>query len=589
MATLTYLPKAALVSAPADRAQRRIRFGFWIFAILAAAAQAWSLRDSMSHDGVSYLDMASAVAHGDWAAAINGYWSPLYPLVIGLALCIVKPAPMHEFALVHAVNFLVFVAAFASFDFLLRKVSCSWLTRLTGYAVATWALIELVTTSGVSPDMLVAAFVFASIGLLAGIANGDRRARSFVWLGVILGLGYYAKAPLFPLAFVCLALTLASPEGIRRTLPKTLLAGLLFALVAAPLVLLLSAQKQRLTFGDSGKLNYAWYVDGATYRHWQGAQLGVSSEVAPHWTKGPVSTGAPVHPTRQILASPAVYEFDGPPHGTYPVWADPSYWNEGLRAPFDARQQLRKIVVNCKFLYSLLLNVHVTQLFHNGQWYRVFSPILLVVWLALCWKTRPGWRGLSRTHWLLVVFPAAAFGMYLLVYCEPRHLAAFVAVLYLGLFAALERPLAHAIKLRPSIPAAALLAALAMTTGLSTLRLAMAPADGFEAWQVASGLAQMGISPGARVASLDYSNHRNVKWARLARARIVAEIFADAYASQGAYWKLDDAARTRVLAAFERAGANIVVDSNLPREGHVPAGWEQIGNTRYFLYRLRAQ
>ncbi len=589
MATVTYLPKATVAPAPIDRAGRRIRLAFWVFAILAAAVQAWAMRDTMSNDGVSYLDMASAVAQGDWAAAINGYWSPLYPLLIGCALWIVKPAPMHEFALVHAVNFLIFVAAFASFDFLLRKVSCSWLTRLAGYSVAAWALIELVTTSGVSPDMLVAAFVFGAIGLLAGIANGDRRARSFVCLGVILGLGYYAKAPLFPLAFVCLALTLLSPAGIRRTLPKTLLAGLLFVLVAAPLVLLLSGQKHRLTFGDSGKLNYAWYVDGATYRHWQGEPLGARSEVAPHWTKVPVSTGVPAHPTRQILVSPAVYEFDGPPRGTYPVWADPSYWNEGLRAPFDLEQQLRKIVVNSKFLYSLLLNVHVTQLFHNGQWYRVFSPILLAVWLVLFWKTRPSWRALSRTHCLLLVFPAAAFGMYLLVYCEPRHLAAFVTVLYLGLFVALERPLAYAIKLHPSVPAAVLLAALVMTLGISTLRLALAPSDSFEAWQVASGLAHMGVAPGARIASLDYSNHRNVKWARLARARIVAEIFADAYAPQGAYWKLDDAARVRVLAAFERAGANIVVDSNLPRDGRIPAGWEQIGHTRYFLYRLRVQ
>jgi hypothetical protein len=145
-----------------------------------------------------------------------------------------------------------------------------------------------------------------------------------------------------------------------------------------------------------------------------------------------------MHPTRQILVTPAVFEFDGPPGGTYPLWADPSYWNEGLRAPFDAAQQFRKIAVNGKFLYSLLLNVHVTQLFRNGQWYRVFSPILLLVWCALFWKFQPTWRTLSRTHWLLLLFPAA-FGMYLLVYCEPRHVAAFVAVLYLGLFAALER------------------------------------------------------------------------------------------------------------------------------------------------------
>ncbi|HMJ62423.1 MAG TPA: hypothetical protein VK493_11695, partial [Bryobacteraceae bacterium] len=293
------------------------------------------------------------------------------------------------------------------------------------------------------------------------------------------------------------------------------------------------------------------------------------------------------------------YEFNGPPAGTYPLWADPSYWNEGLRAPFAATQQLRKIAVNVKFVYGLLLNVHVTQLFRNGQWYRVFSPILLAVWLALFWKVRPSWRGLSRLEWLLLLFPAAAFGMYLLVYCEPRHLAAFVAVLYLGLFRALEGGIRGTSRRQMGLAAAALLAALVMTAGASTLRLAFAPPGGFEAWQVASGLERMGIAPGVRVASLDYSNHRNVKWARLAKARIVAEMYADAYAPQGAYWKLDDAARARVLAAFERAGATIVVDSNMPDSnlpdsnqpdvGRAPAGWEQIGNTRYFMYRLRTE
>ena len=33
----------------------------------------------------------------------------------------------------------------------------------------------------------------------------------------------------------------------------------------------------------------------------------------------------------------------------------------------------------------------------------------------------------------------------------------------------------------------------------------------------------------------------------------------------------------------------IVVDSNLPRDGRVPPGWEQIGNTRYFMHRLRTE
>jgi hypothetical protein len=98
----------------------------------------------------------------------------------------------------------------------------------------------------------------------------------------------------------------------------------------------------------------------------------------------------------------------------------------------------------------------------------------------------------------------------------------------------------------------------------------------------------MGIRPGVRVASLDYSNHRNVKWAHLAHAQIVAECYTDAYAPQGEYWKLDEASRARALAAFREVGAQIAVDSNLPSDAPVP-GWERIGHTRYFVCRLRTE
>jgi hypothetical protein len=70
-----------------------------------------------------------------------------------------------------------------------------------------------------------------------------------------------------------------------------------------------------------------------------------------------------------------------------------------------------------------------------------------------------------------------------------------------------------------------------------------------------------------------------VKWARLTHARIVAEMFTDAYAPQGAYGKWDEAACARVLAACRRAGAAIVVDSNLPDLNRpVTGAFRRVGN-----------
>jgi 4-amino-4-deoxy-L-arabinose transferase-like glycosyltransferase len=581
----TKTPERAL-----DRRARQIRLAFWLFAVLAGAYQAWVFRNTITSDGISYLDMADNIAHGQWMAAINGYWSPLYPLVLALALVLAKPAACYEFAIVHAANFVVYLFALASFDFLIqrlvlrtRRAQPAWLLLAAGYAVAVWGLLELITITSTSPDMVLAAFVFLACGILLKIESGTANWRYFAVLGALLGCGYLAKAPMFLLAFVFIALTFIAPGRFMQLLPKSLIALLAFLTVAAPYVIALSKNKDRPTFGDSGKLNYAWYVDGASYRHWQGEPLGARSEVAPRWSKSPMPTGIPVHPTRKVLDTPGVYEFGGPVGGTYPVWYDPSYWNEGLVPHFDLSQQVRKILVNLKFMYSLLLNIHVIQLYREGQWFRFFSPLLLAAWLVLFWRTRKSFTPFGSATRLLFVLSGAALGMYALVYCEPRHLAPFIVLLYLGLFSAIRLPLdSNNNFIKPL--AAAILAAFALTVGVSIARLKTAP---FEAWQVARTLQQADVGPGTKIASLEYANHGNVKWARLARCRIVAEIYTDAFAPKDPYWQLDPTAQARVLAAFIHASADIVVASNVPEDVATPAGWKRIGDTRYFFYRLR--
>ena len=64
MATLTYLPETAATPLSVSRSYGRLRLAFWICALLAAAVGAWVMRNTMSNDGISYLDMAAAVAQG---------------------------------------------------------------------------------------------------------------------------------------------------------------------------------------------------------------------------------------------------------------------------------------------------------------------------------------------------------------------------------------------------------------------------------------------------------------------------------------------------------------------------------------------
>src|SRR6185437_900725 len=93
----------------------------WIAALGLGAADAWASRYTMYPDGISYLDLGDALWRGDWHNAINGYWNPLYPAVVGFFFKIFKPSLYREYPLVHVVNFGIYVVALICFDFFLRR------------------------------------------------------------------------------------------------------------------------------------------------------------------------------------------------------------------------------------------------------------------------------------------------------------------------------------------------------------------------------------------------------------------------------------------------------------------------------------
>ena len=97
----------------------------------------------------------------------------------------------------------------------------------------------------------------------------------------------------------------------------------------------------------------------------------------------------------------------------------------------------------------------------------------------------------------------------------------------------------------------------------------------------------MGLRPGDRVASISYANVNNVKWARLARVRIIAEVYHTPYydPDKNDFWESDVSAQQEILKAFATAGARVVVSDEKPR-GALIAGWQKIGRTSYYAYFL---
>jgi hypothetical protein len=552
--------------------QRPLRVACWLVAIGLGALQAWHTRQAMNPDGVVYLDMGDAYLRGDWPMALNTVWSPLYAWLLALTMHILQPSLYWEFPVVHLVNFALYVGAMGCFHLYLCNLlryhrsraappsgagyvtlpDWAWLTL--GYSLFVWSSLDLITLLVVTPDLCVAAGVYLAASLMLRIAAGSTRWSLFLLLGAVLGWGYLAKAAMFPLAFVFLGVSLCSVGHLRAAVPRVLAALIVFGLIASPFILALSQRTGRLTFGDSGKLNYAWMVQGVPQVHWQG---------------DPPGHGTPTHPTRKLADAPALYEFGTPIGGTYPVRYDPAYWHDGLVVPFDLPQQLR----------VLWLSV----LAYGGLFIRLQAG-LIVGFLILFTCTQRPWRSVQQltAQWALLLPALAALSLYAFVYVEPRYLGAFMVLFWLGVGSGVRVPDAPAAKHLVACVSAAIAVSLLLTVSLLTLRTLTASSGGWDvSWQVAEGLHRMGLQPGDQVACI--GDPATAYWARLARVRIVAEIPLPEAAD---FWAADPDVRVHLLEKFTQTGAQVVVTEQVPGPARA-RGWQQIGQTNHYAYPLQ--
>jgi hypothetical protein len=215
--------------------------------------------------------------------AINAYWSPLYAGLLGLGMRLFTPSPYWELTVAHVVNFFVFVWALGCFDFFLRQLIRhqysqaaryaegystlpEWAWLVLGYTLFLWSALRWIGLGTLTPDLCVAGFFSLAVGLLFRLRGGAAGWLTWALLGVVLGLGYLAKAQMFPIAFVFLAVGLFAVGDLRRAMPRVLLAALLFALTAGPYVVALSTAR-RLTLATAA-ISYVVCQQPFSH-HWQ--------------------------------------------------------------------------------------------------------------------------------------------------------------------------------------------------------------------------------------------------------------------------------------------------------------------------------
>ena len=193
---------------------------------------------------------------------------------------IVKPPMQWEFPTVHIVNFFIYLFALACFEFMWCNVRNTdtenelyYLTDplwwMLGYLLFIWTTLSLIQIWAVTPDMLMAAFVFLAAGLIGQLCRGDDH-RLFLSLGLVLGLGYLSKTFMFSIAPIFLTLAWLVQKQTRTSLFKILLAAGVFILISVPFISLISQTKGKFTIGEAGTVTFLREVMVIPYPHWQG-------------------------------------------------------------------------------------------------------------------------------------------------------------------------------------------------------------------------------------------------------------------------------------------------------------------------------
>ena len=527
------------------------------FVLMFGAAALWLTRDGMNPDGVAYLDASDVYLAGGWPAAGTGYWSPLYPTLLAIARSVAGKGATREVAIAHGVNFILFLCTFAALEYFVREVR--WATRArhsgappndTTWQTLVYVLFGVLTVGWIrlwilTPDMAVAAIVLAGAGVCIRLAIGRGRWPSVVMLGLLLGLGYLAKAALFPIGTFSLATTALLLRRRPGGLTQVAVAGMIFLGIAVPQIVYASRLKGSPTFSDVGRLNYLWYVANVP---------GPLSSIFPLPSRLPSpselgQTLTQLDPARD--AHPALYDIDAPIPGTLPIWYDAGYWYRGVVTPLLATAIARALVRYARVYLELFGFLLV-----GGAAAVLAGPVTRRSLMAM------------RPSPMLIVPAVAALTMYALVYVESRFVGPFALLLFAGLVPpwatdALSRRMRTGFAV--GAVAALLLVAYEVRVDASYWR-----GSARSRANVVAGLVARGVGPGSRIGFVGEAY--DALWARTARLRFVSLV---PLAEAERFWELDARGRAAVLSHMQQHGAQAIVAES-PAPGVNIDGWERL-------------
>ncbi len=378
-----------------------------ILAVVAAVlclALGYLARLALNPDGVSYLDLAATVPRHDWSHFVQGYWSPLLPLIIGLFSWATGLTGPELVPVAHAISA---IAAAATAGIIWRWNGTVAATRplfgrfaIAAFLLCSWGLPKI---EAVTPDVLALLVAVAICHEL--LASGGRR---WLFTGALLGLSFLVRTSAWPVLLLLVPLRLwsAADAAARR---RVWWSTATCAAVMLTWIVPMSIKSGRPTLGSSGRLNFSWYINASSSRLPDGDR-GVNS--AYH----DLSLG-----DGQTIT---VATFDDAQSWTYEPWGDPTAWSDKVTSEVDHVPAPDQLI---------------------GYWLRMsgwafawwLMPMLLTTILPIYLLSRRPRLGrelrtTQRNACIVVVAGLAGILQFVAIHVEPRLIAPYAIMLALG-------------------------------------------------------------------------------------------------------------------------------------------------------------
>ena len=572
----------------------------------------------MDGDAMAYMDVADLMRAHHWAGVVNAYWHPLYPACLALAQRLFHSTRANELHAYYTLNYMIFlasVAAMLAFVSALVKLRSRMTPsadqnsgvspllglnalQLLGVGLAVIASQRELSMGKIRPDLLLQTLMLAAFAmLLQSLATESLLFAPL--MGLFFGLAYLTKSFAFLIALLTIAIMVVFQAWIQRRKPVRVLAAgalalMVFAAIAGPYIAALSKQKHRFDFGDSGALNYAWYVSGTVKMH-----------IEPWMTRGFGSASVHlIHPEQQLLAQPGIYSYRAEPYGTYPAWFDPTYFHERIVPIFNAKRLLHRDVRNLALSLRYILN-------HP-------EGLILLALLLICGARFTGarsqfadlrcrLRNLRHTAFWLppIALGLAMWSIYGLVNIEERYVTLAYLIVILPIFAALNtssQTTETSPNPWPRRCATGMVALLAFLALGESLRIALderrnesgagLPAAWYspQMFGAARALNALGVGPGDEIACMGTLACLNDPyWMRLAGVRVLTEVYnPDAKHLFEEYESLPN--RQQVDDVLKAQGAKVLVAAFDPGEmtsrPAASAAWIRLGDSDLFALPL---